>query len=67
LDNSLNYFFPLLFFVIKNFSFTEFERLYSKVFPEKQIDEKNIREHVKELAAILGIVIIRKGFYLFLI
>nr|CAD2204337.1 unnamed protein product [Meloidogyne enterolobii] len=39
----------------------EFERLYSKVFPEKQIDEKNIREHVKELAAILGIVIIRKG------
>lgn len=39
----------------------EFERLYSKVFPEKQIDEKNIKENVKELAAILGITIVRKG------
>ncbi|KAF7639632.1 ATP-dependent (S)-NAD(P)H-hydrate dehydratase [Meloidogyne graminicola] len=39
----------------------EFERLYSKVFPEKQINEKNIIEHVKELAAFLGITIVRKG------
>jgi len=54
----------LYFFPLKIVSFSEFERLYSKVFPEKQIDEKNIREHVKELAAILGIVIIRKGLFL---